>query len=791
VPGTVAAARRAAGGRAAGEGDDLHGEDHWYRLDAELPPGSRLAFAGLATLAEVWLDGRLAAQGSSMFMPLDVEVPRQGARRLELCFRALRPHLAGRGGGRAPRWRGRLATSEALRRHRTTLLGHMPGWSPPVGVVGPYRPVVLHREPPSGPAVRRAALRASLREDGAGVVELRLAGRDLGRLGGALDAAGHGTAALRQDGDDGLHGTLLLRDPPLWWPHTHGEPRTVAVEAEVGGRRLDLGHVGFRRLARRPHGEGFGLLVNGAPVFCRGAIWAGLDPADLPATREALLPALRRARDAGLNMLRVPGFTLYESPEFYALCDELGLLVWQDFMFARFDYPGDAEFLAAVRAEARAFLGAVQAHPSLAVLCGGAEVAQAAAMAGRPPGDWSGPLFEEVLAGEAAALRPDVPYLPHAPLGGGEAGGGLPFAAAAPVAHYFGVGGYLRPPEDLLSAGVRFAAECLAFSNPPDPAACRALGAVPGADPRWRAGVPRDLGAGWDFEDVRDHYLETLFHLSPAALRRADPESWLAHGRAAVALLIEQALGTWRTDGRCAGALVLMLQDLVPGAGWGVVGHDGRPKSGWHALRRICRPVQVVLRDLGQNGVVLHAINETPHPRSLRLGLRGLAPDGGVEALGETLLDLPARGAQAVPATALTAGRWRDLGHAWRFGPPGFAVLGATLDDAETGARLSEATHFPLGPALPRTDPGLGATLLRQADGQGWRLAVSARGFAQFVQLDDEHFTAEEDHFHLWPGEVRELALLPAGSGGGDGHAPHGTLAALNGHAGVHYRGAA
>jgi beta-mannosidase len=298
----------------------------------------------------------------------------------------------------------------------------------------------------------------------------------------------------------------------------------------------------------------------------------------------------------------------------------------------------------------------------------------------------------------------------------------------------------------------------------------------------------RDLAASWDFEDVRDHYVATLFGISPQQLRREDPEAWLAYGRAAVALLIEEAFGVWRTDGRCAGALVLMLQDLTPGAGWGVVDHEGRPKSAWHALRRLCRPVQVVLRDLGQNGVVLHAMNETAAPLRVRLGLRGLLPDGeGVEPLGDTVLELPARGAEAIPVTALM-GRWRDLGHAWRFGPPGFVALGATLDDAESGARLSAVTRFPAGPAaLPRTSLGLATTLRRE--GECWRLAVSASSFAPFVQVDDDAFLAEEDHFHLWPGETREVALVPAPMTGGRA-APRGVVTALGLRGAAHFGGA-
>ncbi len=600
VPGTVA----------PNPDGDLTAQDHWYRLDRDFPGGASLVFHGMAGDAEIWLDGCVAATSRTMFRPLQIPFAPKGADRLEVRFRASRPSPRRPGARRRPRWRSQLATSEALREQRTTLFGHMPNWSGNTPIIGLYRPVVLHTPVPGAPVIRHADLKTRLQRDGTGVIELRLDGVGLDGLSGRVSAVGY-EAALLPDGVS-LRGQLTIPEPPLWWPHTHGEPVTCAVTAEVGGQKLDLGRTGFVRVERRDPAAGFGLVVNGVPVFCRGAIWAGLDASGAPPSGTALRASLEQAREAGFNMLRVSGMTLYETPEFFTLCDALGIMVWHDFMFARFDYPDDPAFLAEAREEARAFLDTVQAHPCLTVLCGGTEVVQAAAMAGCMPEAWSIPLFEELLAEEARMARPDIPYVPNAPWA--PPGGSLPFAASAPVAHYFGVGGYLRPVQDLAEAGVRFAAECLAFANPPDPAACRALGGRPGTSESWRRGVVHDPGASWTFEDVRDHYVETLFSVSAAAIRRQDPLTWLDLGRAAIALLMQQVIATWRTDGRCAGALVLMHQDVVPGAGWGVIGHDGRPKSAWHALRSVCQPVQVLLRDLGQNGVVLHAINETAAP---------------------------------------------------------------------------------------------------------------------------------------------------------------------------------
>src|SRR4029450_11042061 len=95
------------------------------------------------------------------------------------------------------------------------------------------------------------------------------------------------------------------------------------------------------------------------------------------------------------------------------LCDELGILVWQDFMFANMDYPsGDASFTRAVALEAQHPLHPLQGRPSIAVLCGNSEVEQQAAMLGLPSEQWRNPLFDDLLAGLVKSLAPGVGWVP-------------------------------------------------------------------------------------------------------------------------------------------------------------------------------------------------------------------------------------------------------------------------------------------------------------------------------------------------------------------------------------------
>ena len=221
--------------------------------------------------------------------------------------------------------------------------------------------------------------------------------------------------------------------------------------------------VGFRELAVDRRDGGFTFVVNGTPIFCRGVLWVPPDVVSLTAAPGELRASLELLRDAGMNMVRLGGYGTYESPEFWDLCDELGVMVWQDCMLASFDPPDDADFTRLVERELHQVFTLLQGRPALALVCGSSETYQQAAMYGRELGSWASPILEETIPAIVERALPGVPYIASSPIGGQ-----LPFDPTVGVAHYFGVGAYERPLSDLRVAGVRFAAECLAFSNPPE-----------------------------------------------------------------------------------------------------------------------------------------------------------------------------------------------------------------------------------------------------------------------------------------------------------------------------------
>ena len=188
---------------------------------------------------------------------------------------------------------------------------------------------------------------------------------------------GSRSAPLEATDADGLlvlRGAVTLDGVERWWPHTHGPQPLYPVSVDVGAETLDLGTVGFRTVEADRSDGGFRLSVNGVPVFCRGACWYPIDPVGFAAPDEEVDRTVALARAAGMNMLRVPGGTVWEDERFFEACDRAGILVWQDAMLGFLDPPDDEAFTATLVAEVESRLSRAAGHPSLAVFCGGQEL---------------------------------------------------------------------------------------------------------------------------------------------------------------------------------------------------------------------------------------------------------------------------------------------------------------------------------------------------------------------------------------------------------------------------------
>lgn len=768
VPGTVGASLRALDLWHPDDAVAFDAEDFWYRATLTGEGEWLLRLDGLATIADVFLDDRLVLHSENMFLSHELPVRLIGRHRLHLAFRSLEAWAAAKK-GRA-RWRPTLVKPPALRWARTLLLGHIPGWGPPVHAVGPTRGLTLL---PAG-AQRVVERRISATLDGSiGLLTLHIK-LSQATTGWVTARCGTVDFALVDDGEGWLRGDAEIPDVAAWWPHTHGTPALHPLTVFAGDADLPLGRIGFRTVAvdRDGDGKGFGLRVNGELIFCRGACWTSADIVTLATDRESILPILTLARDAGMNMVRVGGTMGYEGDDFFALCDELGLLVWQDFAFSNFDYPaGDTGFRDSVAAEARQLLARTQGSSALAVLCGGSEIAQQAAMLGMPPALWSNAIFDELLPTIAAELRPDLPYVPNSPWGGD-----LPFVAQEGISHYYGVSAHRRPIEDARRAHVRFSAESLGFANVPDVAPFALEADAPAiVHPDFVPRHAHDVAASWAFEGIRNHYTEALYGIDVAALRRDDPERFLAFARATSAEVMEMTYAEWRREGSpTRGALVWWLRDVFDGAGWGVIDARNAPKAAYWGVKRAFRPVSIVLTDEQLNGLTVSLINETSRSRRVTLTLQCLR-DGATPVMnGSAELELEPRRTIALPASALWGGFF-DTTYAFRFGEPSHDVTVARLLDAN-GALIAEAFHFPLGRGSARHELGLTADVRREHD--GWQVTLAARRLAQSVRIRWDGLQPSDNYFHLAPGSTRTVHLHPLP---GCPVAARGAAEALNG----------
>ena len=293
-------------------------ERTWIYRRRFVASASILRFDGVDHECTVLVDGEEVARHVGMFTSFDVDVSAYADGAEHLLAVVVHP---------APRSESQVGRTSRVRVHKARMNY---GWDfcPRLVHQGIWRSVRLADGPESHPFV-------SLR-DGVGTVTL--------------------------DGEE----ILRVVDPELWWPNGMGEQRLYrAGDFEVGFRAIEL--------------EGYRVVVNGQPMYVRGWNWCPLDPLYGVPRPDKLERLLRLAARANVNMLRVWGGGLIESREFYELCDRLGILVWQEFSQSSSGLESvpatDDAFVELMADEARAIVPRLRRHPSLAVWCGGNELA--------------------------------------------------------------------------------------------------------------------------------------------------------------------------------------------------------------------------------------------------------------------------------------------------------------------------------------------------------------------------------------------------------------------------------
>ncbi len=223
--------------------------------------------------------------------------------------------------------------------------------------------------------------------------------------------------------------TIAVDTPELWWCSGYGEQPLYTLKALLKSGRKILSEktkrIGFRTItldkSRDEYGSNFCFILNGRPVFAKGANYIPMDGIYTNITRQRLYSLLSGCKQANMNMLRVWGGGFYESDEFYDICDELGILLWQDFNFACCGYPFmQIEFLSSVKREVTQNVPRLKHHASLALWCGNNEI-ESMSMAWIHMRSFiksAGDFFYKTLPEMLQSLDGVTPYHPTSPSSG-------------------------------------------------------------------------------------------------------------------------------------------------------------------------------------------------------------------------------------------------------------------------------------------------------------------------------------------------------------------------------------
>ncbi len=768
VPGTVAQSLRLAGQEKSLAAIESDSYDWWYSCEFSHAQKNghqyHLSFAGLATLAEVWLNNRLILSAQNMFVPETIAVTEklQPHNQLIICFRSTAEFLQEK--RPRPRWKTNLVDNQQLRWLRTSLLGRIPGWCPNTKPIGPWRDIVLTES--HGVDLVTSRITNIVADDLVVNAEFELALVDKAdaNLSGQLMLGSYILDLVirpQKDNRYSCSAKVALAKNDLWWPHTHGQPTLLDCRLLIKhghtNYEFNLGQRGFKQLhVNRDQGL-VEITINQTPIFCRGACWTIADIETLNGTSESLQKSLRLARDAGLNMLRIGGTMVYESNYFYQLCDQLGIMVWQDFMFANMDYPvTDEIFHANIIREATAQLNRLAQYACISVYCGNSEVQQQAAMMGQTAECWSNSFFDSELRGLCTALHPGSIYFPSTPCEGA-----LPFSITQGISHYYGVGAYKRPLNDAVIATVKFTPETLGISNIPEQNTIDSLlngNTFTAHDPQWKKNVPRDSSAGWDFEDIRDFYLAQLFKQDPISLRSHNPQRYLELSRVVSSEIMLRTLANWRAPNHpCRGALIWFYKDIFPGAGWGLLDSNNQPKAAYYGVKRASAKIAVYFLDKGLDGLFLNLINETDQPKNITLNIKAFK-HGDVETLSITK-SLTLTQAETEINLNEWLGYFNDLNYSYGFGPKQQDVVYAVITDTDSNGWIHDDCYFVADYNLPPCSFNpLHIDTVEMESGLP-ALKISSQSFLQFVHIDIDGYECSDKYFHLAPGTTRMICL--------------------------------
>ncbi|MCL1806205.1 MAG: glycoside hydrolase family 2 protein [Oscillospiraceae bacterium] len=545
---------------------------------------------------------------------------------------------------------------------------------------------------------------------------------------------------------------IIIENPELWWPNGYGGQPLYTVRAALRANGREAGvwerRIGLRTLTvtqeKDEWGESFAFTVNGVQIFSMGADYIPEDNIFSRITPERTRFLLEECVAAHFNTIRVWGGGFYPHDYFYDFCDELGLIVWQDFMFACAVYDLTPAFDATIRAEVADNVKRLRHHPSLGLWCGNNELEwhyKGYNASFKQRADYSR-IFEYIIPQVLREHDRHTFYWPSSPSSGG--GFDDPNDPNRGNTHYWDVWHGNKPFSEYRKFHFRYASE-FGFQSFPDLKTVKAFT------------LPEDRNI---FSRVMEMHQRNqgangklLTYLSATYLYPSDFGTLLYATQLLQADAIRYGIEHWRRNrGRCMGAIYWQLNDIWPVASWASIDYFGRWKALHYYAKRFFAPVMVSCEETGEMTERPSCVAQ-PEPirKAARLSVANETMSGVTGTVSWALRD-PAgsvlkSGEQAVTADALSSVWLEEMD----FSDCDELSNYISYDFSANGETISSGTAlFCMPKHFAFRDPKL--SVKREGD----TLTVTAEAFAKSVELysGDEDFILSDNFFDINAGSV-------------------------------------
>jgi beta-mannosidase len=433
-------------------------------------------------------------------------------------------------------------------------------------------------------------------------------------------------------GDNVLYHQLTIRNPKLWWPNGQGEQHlytlTTTLDGEVTTRKIGVRDLEWI-VEKDAIDHNFKVRINGRDITAMGANWIPVDALPSRITPEATRDILESAKAANMNMLRVWGGGQYEADWFYELCDELGIMIWHDFMFSCMSYPSDRAFLWDVEREITQQVRRLQHHACIAIWCGDNEVIgsigwypETKAARERYVANYTrlNSMLERIVEDEDQDRRfwPSSPSLGYLDFSDGW------HSDTRGDTHFWQVWHEAAPFDRAREVNPRFASE-FGFQSFTSMPVIKTFTKPEDRNPSSPVMESHQRNTGGNAR-----ILETMtrYFRFPKNFEQMVFLSQVQQG-----LAIKTAIEYWRsTKPRCMGTLYWQINDIYPVASWSSLDYGGSWKLLHYMARRFYLPINVVAVPV-DDGVLLKAINDTHEKAEIRISIRAVNAMGGDRVL--------------------------------------------------------------------------------------------------------------------------------------------------------------